>query len=217
MARIPARRRCAGRQNQTARLTLWLLLERPHRGGLIIPYVEHGIEFGDLEQIMHLLGEVEQLQLSALIANGGESADQFTDPGAVNISNVAQVQQDLLFSPAYQISDGIPEHYAAFSQGDASHHVHHRDAIHLPTACLHGHCNSSSFAALRPRCLINVISVPGCVFLNFTSSMNALMRKMPLPDPFIRFSGASGSGKFTASSPFPWSVMVITSASLVFS
>src|SRR6185437_1059515 len=142
-------------------------------------------------------------QLTALIADRGEGTDQFADPRAVNVGNIAQVQQDLLLSLAQQVANRVAEHHTAFSQSDAATHVHDGDAVYLPTVCLHCHCGSSSFAALRPRCLIRVISVPGCFFLNFTSSIKARMRKIPRPEPFIRFSGASGSGKLSGSSPLP--------------
>lgn len=52
--------------DEPARLTL-ILLERSHRCGFVVPYVEYRIQFGDLEQVMDFLGEIEQLQLAALV------------------------------------------------------------------------------------------------------------------------------------------------------
>ena len=43
-----------------------------------------------------------------------------------------------------------------------------------------------------------------------TSSMNERIRKMPRPEVFSRFSGASGSGILLRSRPLPWSRMVMT-------
>ena len=43
------------------------------------------------------------------------------------------------------------------------------------------------------------------------------IRKMPRPEPRRRFSGASGSGMLSGSSPGPWSAMRMTSASDVVS
>ncbi len=35
------------------------LLEALDRGGFVVLHVEHGVELGDLKQVMHLLGEIE--------------------------------------------------------------------------------------------------------------------------------------------------------------
>src|ERR1035438_8878656 len=55
---------------------VWLgatnLLERFYCDSLVVFYVEDGVEFRDLEQIVNLLGEVEQLQFAALVLGGGE-------------------------------------------------------------------------------------------------------------------------------------------------
>src|SRR5262249_36946033 len=160
------------------------------------------------------LGQVQQLELPALVADGGECTDELTDSRTVDVGDVAQVQQYLFLPFAEQIFDCLSQDYAAFAQGDAAAHIHDGNAVHLPVASLHCHCVSSlAFAVLRPTCLISVISVPGSTFLNFTSSMNARIRKIPRPEPFIRFSGASGSGKLLGSRPPPWSVTVMTRAS----
>ena len=55
------------------------LLERLYRGCFVVFYVEDGVKLGDLEQIIDLLGEVQQLQFAALILGRGESAYQFAD------------------------------------------------------------------------------------------------------------------------------------------
>src|SRR6185369_6560174 len=162
---------------------------------------------------MDFFCEVEQLQFAALTAHSGKCAHQFANARAVNVCDVAQVEQNFLLPFANQVANGVTQNHAALTQSNAAAHIHHCDAVHLPIRCFHAHCASSSlaFAALRPVCLISVTSVPGFVFRIFTSSMNARIRKIPRPEPFIRFSGASGSGSDSGSSPLPWSVMVITS------
>src|SRR6478609_9260660 len=190
-----------------------------NRCSFVVLDIEDRIELGDLQQVVDFLGQVEQLQLAAFAPHGGKRAHQFADPGAVDISNVAQVEQDFFVPFADQVANGVTQYHAAFTQCDAAAHIHNSDALHLPIGCFHAHCASSSlaFAALRPVCLISVTSVPGLMFLIFTSSMKARIRKIPRPEPFIRFSGASGSGSDSGSSPLPWSVMVMTSASRVVS
>src|SRR6516164_3822849 len=55
------------------------LLERLDRGGFVVLHVEDRVKLGDLEQVVDLLGEVEQLQFATLILGGREGADQFAD------------------------------------------------------------------------------------------------------------------------------------------
>src|SRR5215469_4231016 len=192
--------------------------ERLDRLAFVVLDVEDGVELGDLEQVVNFLGEVEQLELAALVANGSERADQLADSGAVDVGHVAEVEQDFLLAFGNQVFHRFTQDHAAFAQGDATAHIDDGNAVYLSRASLHCHCVSSlAFAVLRPTCLISVISVPGCTFLNLTSSMKARIRKMPLPEPFIRFSGARGSGIKQGSKPLPWSVIVMTRASLVVS
>ena len=56
-----------------------VLLERFDGRGFVVFHVEDGVELGDLEQIVDLLGEVQELQFATLVLGGGEGADQFTD------------------------------------------------------------------------------------------------------------------------------------------
>jgi hypothetical protein len=63
----------------TAHVLRKLLGERFHGYCLVVFHIEDGVELGDLEQIVDLLGEVEQLKFAALVLGGGECADQFAD------------------------------------------------------------------------------------------------------------------------------------------
>src|SRR6185437_14900428 len=117
---------------QTLRLKT-LLFECSDRCRLVVLDIEDRIKFRDLEQIVDFFGQIEQLQLTALIADRGEGTDQFADPRAVNVGNIAQVQQDLLLSLAQQVANRVAEHHTAFSQSDAATHVHDGDAVYLPT------------------------------------------------------------------------------------
>jgi len=55
------------------------LVERLYCGCLIVPHIKYRVELGDLQQVMDLLGEVEQLEVAFLLAHSGEGADQFAD------------------------------------------------------------------------------------------------------------------------------------------
>ena len=54
---------------------------------------------------------------------------------------------------------------------------------------------------------MRVSSVPGCSWRKCTSSIKALIRKMPRPEPRRIFSGARGSGTVSGSRPGPWSAI----------
>lgn len=56
------------------------LLERLHGRRFVVLYVEHCVELGDLKQIVHFLGQIQQLQFAALILRRREGTDQFADP-----------------------------------------------------------------------------------------------------------------------------------------
>ena len=57
-----------------------LLRERLYCRCFVVFHVENGVKLRDLQQGMNLLGQVQQLQLAALIADGRECTDQLTNP-----------------------------------------------------------------------------------------------------------------------------------------
>jgi len=72
--------------------------------GFVFVNIEDGVEFGDLQQVLHPFVEVEQLQLTAVVGYRGEARDQLTDPRAVDIRDIAQVKQDFLLALAYHFA-----------------------------------------------------------------------------------------------------------------
>src|SRR5579885_3162449 len=106
-----------------------LLAERFDRGSFVIFHVEDGIKLRNLQQIMDLLREVEQLKLPTLIADRRKCAHQLSDAGAVDISDITQVQQDLLLALAQQLTDLVAQHDAAFAERDTSAEVHDGHAV----------------------------------------------------------------------------------------
>jgi hypothetical protein len=55
------------------------LLEGLDCGGLVLFYIENGVELGDLKQVVHLLGEIQKFEFAALILGGGVGADQLAN------------------------------------------------------------------------------------------------------------------------------------------
>src|SRR5450755_46925 len=92
-------------RRQVGRLSTVLgrkLAKRLDRCRLVVLHIKDGIELGDLQQIVHFLGEVEQLKVTALLAHGGESAYQFANARAVNVVNLGEVEENLLLTLAEQ-------------------------------------------------------------------------------------------------------------------
>ena len=50
------------------------LFKRSDGHGLVIFYVEDGVQLRDLKQIVHFLGQLEQLEFAALVAHRGKGA-----------------------------------------------------------------------------------------------------------------------------------------------
>jgi len=115
------------------------LLEGFDGGGFVVFHVEDGVELGDLQQVVHLLGEVEKLEFAALILGGGEGADQLADAGAIDVVDFAEIQDDLLVAFGEQVADGVAQGDAAFAEGDAAAAIHDGDSVHLPSAKFHAH------------------------------------------------------------------------------
>src|ERR1035438_7385503 len=92
-----------------------LAAKRGYGRGLVVLYVEHGVEFCNLQQVLNSFSQMQQLQLAALVADGCESGDQFAYARAVNVVHLAQVQQDLLLPFCQQFLDAVAQHRAAFA------------------------------------------------------------------------------------------------------
>src|SRR6266568_3169702 len=192
------------------------LPEGLHRRRLVVFHVENGVQLGDLQQVVDLLGQIQQLQFPALVAHGSVCADQFADPRAVDVIHVAEVQQNFLLALAEQVFDIVAQHDAAFAERNAATAIHNGDAVDLACSGFQVHWEASLPPSAVPwTCLVSLISVPAWDGVIFTSSINERIKKIPRPDVFKRFSGASGSGIFAMSKPLPSSRIVITRSSVV--
>ena len=56
-----------------------LFAERFYAGCFVFFHIEDGVELRDLQQVVHFLGEIEQLEFATLVLGGGEGADEFAD------------------------------------------------------------------------------------------------------------------------------------------
>src|SRR5579862_318264 len=181
-----------------------MLAERLDGRGLVVLHVEDGVELRDLQQIVHFLGELQQLKFATLVLGGGIGADQLTNAGAVNVINIREIQNNLFMALAEQVAHRVAKDNAAFAQGDAPAAIHNCDSIHLPTTNLHAHWEASLPPAVVPWTrLINLSSVPDSEGRISTTSINERIRKIPRPEVLSRFSGASGLGILLRSMPLP--------------
>src|SRR5947209_6641369 len=92
-----------------------LAAESSYRRGLVVPYVELCIQVRILQHVVDLLGQVQQLQLAALVANRSKGPQQGADARTVNVVDVAQVQQDFFLSLAEQVFDSVAQHRDVFA------------------------------------------------------------------------------------------------------
>src|SRR5581483_2892169 len=180
------------------------LPKRLHRRCFIILHIKNGVQLRDLQQIVHLLRQVEQLQLATLVLNSRECTDQLANSRAVDIVHIAEVQQNLLVSFCEQVFDCVAEHNAAFTERNAPIAIDNVHSINLAGADSQIHWDASLPPPASPwTCLISLISVPVLAGWISTSSIKERIKKIPRPDVFKRLSGASGSGMLAGSKPLP--------------
>src|ERR1700733_3166559 len=72
------------------------LSECRDRVRLVLFHVEDREELRDDQEVLHLLGEVRQLQVTSSIFHRGVCTYQFAQAGAVDVVDVCNVQQNLL-------------------------------------------------------------------------------------------------------------------------
>jgi len=55
---------------------------------------------------VNFLGQVEELELAASVADGGEAADELSDAGAVEVVDIGHVEDDFFLTLGDQVADG---------------------------------------------------------------------------------------------------------------
>src|SRR5450755_4604119 len=96
------------------------VVEGTHGGEFVVFDVEDGVELGDVEDVVNFLGEVQELQFAAGVADGGEAAHEFSDTGAVEVVDAVEVEDDLFLAFSDQGADGVTESVDFFAEDDAS-------------------------------------------------------------------------------------------------
>ena len=80
---------------------------------------------------MNFLGEVEELEFSAGVADSGEAADEFSDAGAVEVIDVGEVEDDLFLAPRNEGTDFIAESADFGAEDEAAGNVEDGNVIDL--------------------------------------------------------------------------------------
>lgn len=115
--------------------------ERFDRSRLVVFHVKDGVELGDLHDVMDLAGEVEQLHIALMLADGGEGADKGAEAGAVDVGDVVKIEKDLLLAFGEEIGDEFTQGGAFFAEGNLAADVHDGDGAYLANAGGHAHEN----------------------------------------------------------------------------
>lgn len=137
------------------------LPEGLYRRRLIILHVKDGVQFRDLQQVVHFFRQLEQLQFAALVLHRRICADQLAYARAVDVVDVAQVQQNLFLALAEQVLHCVAKNYAAFAERYSSAAIDNAHPIHLARADFQIHWEASLPPSVMPwTCLISLISVP---------------------------------------------------------
>ena len=92
------------------------LVEAADGGGIVVKHLKDGVELGDLQQVLDALGEVEQFEGAALVSDGGETGDELTDAGAIDVVHFGEVQENLLVAAGGKFADLLAEGGGAFGR-----------------------------------------------------------------------------------------------------
>src|SRR5687767_3856128 len=94
-------------------------------------YVEDGQQFRDCQKVLQFLRKIEKLQLTTLFVNRGVAGNQFSDAARIDVADLRQVQQDLLFAFLKQATNRRAQGNAAFADGDLAIHIKNGDISNL--------------------------------------------------------------------------------------
>jgi hypothetical protein len=118
------------------------VVEGFYGGELIVFDIEDGVELGYVEDVVNFFAEVEELQVPAGVADGGEAADQLADSGRVDEIDVSEIENDFLFSFGKHTSDSVAEVLGFIAQSDAAIEIENDDVADFARCDLQAHSES---------------------------------------------------------------------------
>ena len=128
-----------------------------NRFSFVVEDFEDRVQFGDLQQILNPLGKIQKLEFAALIRHGSETGYQFANTGAVDVRDIAQGQQDFLFTVGHQFTDCVAERTGSFTKCDASFRIHYGYITDFPVCQFNTH-------GVSPYCRDNIKNLILCLF-----------------------------------------------------
>src|SRR6185295_1958913 len=126
-----------------------ILREAANCGGFVFKNLKNGVELGDLEQVLHALVQVEQLQLPTLVSYCRKSGHEFSNAGAIDVGHVGQIEENLFLPLAHLLAQCFAENAGPFPQSNSSHSIHHAYITHLASCQFYTHGN-------EPPCTVNL-------------------------------------------------------------
>src|SRR6185295_2520726 len=110
--------------------------------GFGIEGLEHRQQLRDREQVRDALGQIEELEASALPAHGRISADHFSKARAVHVRHIGEVQQEFAATLVEQAVHLVFQKLVALSQGDLPLEIEHYHVANRAFLDVHGHSRS---------------------------------------------------------------------------
>src|SRR5690349_14015766 len=114
--------------------------------GLVVVALENGEELGDGQQVLDALGEVQQAHVAALPLHRRVRAHHLAQPGAVDVGNVGQVQNELLAALEHEAVDLVLQDLVALAERHLALEVQNGDVA--GGSFLDLHRSSESFGML---------------------------------------------------------------------
>ena len=108
-----------------------MLLEAGEGGGFVLEDGDGVDEAGDHEDFEHVAAEVEELEFATVAVEGGVSADQCGDTGAINLSDAGEIHDELFGAGVELAAQFMGESVVGIADGDAASHLenHHRAGL----------------------------------------------------------------------------------------
>lgn len=97
----------------------------------VVADIEDGVELGDMQHVLHFLREIEQFEFASGLAERGETADQFSDPGAVDVVDLGEVKDDFFLALVDQAVNGGAQFVDLIAENDAATKVEDDDVSDL--------------------------------------------------------------------------------------
>src|SRR5438046_3696067 len=144
------------------RLRRSVTAKRLNCASLILLDIEDRGQPRHLEQVMHSLIQVCELQFSTLVTNRCVSLNQLPDSRAVDVLNLSQIQDYSLVSFVRQITNNIAENDISFAQRDSSADLKNGHIAYLPASCLHSDRGLSVLSEPLP---VKASARAGCTLL----------------------------------------------------